>query len=881
MSANTEADPVAPGPVARPAQPIGCVGIVVLDGGTLVSTVGADVSRGVPTVWGNVPQRNKNFTGRALLLEDLRRRMTGEITAVLPHALQGLGGVGKTQLAIEYAYRHSAEYDLVWWIPADQPVLVRSALAALAPRIGITGIAPERVEDAVRAVLDGLRRGDPYARWLLVFDNADQPETIRDLIPTGPGDVIVTSRNHRWQSIVDTVEVDVFTREESLLFLQRRVPGSVDDAYDKLAEELGDLPLALEQAGALQAETGMSVSEYLELLNREARKLLAENPPSDYPWPVAAAWSLSVARVRDSMPFALELLRRCAFFGPEPIPRDLLQRGRYVLDSPLREALGDPIIVSRGMRELGRYSLARIDNNRRTLQIHRLIQKLLRDELTASEASGIRHEVHLLLAAADPGEPESLDNWPKYQELLAHVGPSAVSECSDVEVRRLVSNVSSYLYSVGDFTNCLTMIDQALENWHVELHEDDRNIMVMLGQRARVLWALGRYSNAAEIRRTNLERAKSVLGEDDEFTLSTTNGYGADLRARGDFVHALRIDEDLLDRHRKVFGTDHRNTFMVANNLAVDYCLNGDYRRARELDGQSYRDRLDFFARDDHPWVLASLTAIARDMRLLGEYSAAVDTAEKAREQFRNVVDQQRFPGFTARHRWVLALSKDYSVTLRKVGRFKEALDLAKSVYNDYQEVFGPDHADTLGAAINLGNARRLGGDFSEAAEGFEYAVQRYGEVWGAEHPFTHGSALNLAMVQRLVDRLDSAHDMLERALVGLRRTLGARHHYTLTCIANLATTKAELGDVESARELEEDALRQFRQVLGEDHPHTLACAANLASDRRVLGMRDEGDELAKDTMDRYLRTLGQQHPETIDALRGVRLTFDFEPPGV
>jgi tetratricopeptide (TPR) repeat protein len=845
-----------------------------------VSVFGAaDVSRGVPAIWGNVPQRNKNFTGRALLLEDLRQRMTGDITAVLPHALQGLGGVGKTQLAIEYAYRHSADYDLVWWISADQPVLVRSTLAALAPRIGITGIAPERVEDAVRAVLDSLRRGDPYERWLLVFDNADQPETIRDLIPNGPGHVIVTSRNHRWQSIVEAIEVDVFTREESLQFLHRRVPGSIDHDYDKLAEELGDLPLALEQAGALQAETGMSVPEYLELLDKEARKLLAENPPSDYQLPVAAAWSLSVARVRDQMPFALELLRRCAFFGPEPIPRDLLQRGKFVLNSPLREALGDPIIVSRGMRELGRYSLAKIDNNRRTLQIHRLIQKLLRDELTEEEAAGIRHEVHLLLAAADPGQPEDLHTWPKYQELLAHVGPSAVSECSNVDVRRLVANVADYLFKIGDFHNCLSMIDLALRNWHAESNEDDRNVMVMLGQKARVLWTLGRYTQAGEIRRANLERVRLVLGEDDEYTLYATNGYGADLRARGDFTAALELDEELLERHRRVFGADHPNTFMVANNLALDYCLNGNYPRARELDEQSYRDRIDFFRRDDHPSVLYSLGALGRDLRLAGEYAAAVDTAKQAREKFKTVTEGQRFPGFTDKHSWVLEQLRDYSVALRKVGQIDEALELATSVYDDYQEVFGSDHADTLGAAINLGNAQRLGGDFTHAAEGFEFAVRRYGEVWGSDHPFTHGCAINLAMVHRLTGRVDLAHDMLEEALAGLRRTIGPHHHYTLTCMTNLATTVAELGDAEGARELGEQALREFKKILGDDHPHTLLCSANLALDRRAVGIRDGAIELEKDTLERYLRTLGEKHPDTIDAIRGVRLTFDFEPP--
>src|SRR5262249_12431558 len=342
---------------------------------------------------------------------------------------------------------------------------------------------------------------------------------------------------------------------------------------------------------------GMSVEEYLELLNTEARKLLAENPPSDYPWPVAAAWSLSMARLRDQMPFALELLRRCAFFGPEPIPRELLQRGRYVLDTPLREALGDPIIVSRGMRELGRYALAKIDNNRKTLQVHRLIQKLLRDELTEDEADEIRHEVHLLLAAADPGDPEEPENWPKYHELLAHLEPSEVAKSQDSEARRLVQNVIDYLYYIGDFTTCINEIERALER-RGEPGKDDRDVLIMLGQKAMVLWALGRYNEAATIRQDILERAQKALGPDDEYTLHTTNGYGADLRARGDFAAALRLDEELLERHRRVLGPDHSNTFMVAYNLAIDCCLNGDYRRARAIDEQNLQDRIDYYGRD-------------------------------------------------------------------------------------------------------------------------------------------------------------------------------------------------------------------------------------------------------------------------------------------
>lgn len=830
---------------------------------------------GVPVIWGTVPQRNKNFAGREILLGDLGRRMTG-VTAVLPCALQGLGGVGKTQLAIEYAYRYASEYDVVWWIPADQPVLVRSALAALAPRLGLPGIAPERVEDAVRAVLDALRRGEPYARWLLIFDNADQPEVIRDLMPHGPGDVLVTSRNHRWKSFVDAVEVDVFSRAESLEFLRRRVPGGSDADFNQLSERLGDLPLALEHAGALLAEAGMHTTEYLTLLEKEAGRLLAEGQPLDYPSPVAAAWSLSMARVRADMPLALELLRRCVFLGAEPISRDLLQRGMHVLGSPMRDTLSDPLAMGRAVSELARYALVRIDNGRNTLQMHRLVQALLRDGLAEADAAEIKHEVHLLLATADPGEPDNPANWSKYQELLAHVGPSQVVECANAEVRPFVANLTGYLYRIGDLTTCLTELDRVLAHWR---ESDGELLLDMQRQKARVLWSLGRYAEAYEIRRAVLARARSTLGVDHKLTLAWTNGHGADLRARGNFADALRLDQDLLERHRNILGADHPDTFMVAYNLATDYVLNGNYRQALQIDKQAYKDRCAFYGRVDNPWVLTTLGSIARDLRAAGQYAAAVEVAARVRQSFEDIVRRQEFP---ENHPWALLQAQDYSIALRKFGAFREALILAERVCHRYRRMFGAEHPETLGAVTNLSNAQHLAeGPSGTAAKRIEDTAHKYRDTWGIDHPFTYGCELNLAITRRLIGDLEGAENLLSRALTGLQRTLGFNHPYTLTCLTSLATIATDTGDPEAACEHGRQALRGFRMLVGDDHPDTLACAANLALDLQALGQLDEASELAKNTRDRYFRTLGKEHPDVRNFSRGERQMLIFDHPEI
>src|SRR6202034_4673437 len=199
-----------------------------------------------PAIWGDVPMRNKNFTGRDDTLAKLRQGASSRGTAVLPEqdpdnpqpqAVHGLGGVGKTAIAIEYAHRFSSDYDLVWWIPSDQLPSVRGSLANLAAKLRLELPAATGIDGAIAAVIEALRLGVPYSRWLLIFDNADQPETIHDLIPDGPGDVLITSRNHRWQAVADTVKMDVFSRPESIEFLNKRVPkGLRQEDADGLAD---------------------------------------------------------------------------------------------------------------------------------------------------------------------------------------------------------------------------------------------------------------------------------------------------------------------------------------------------------------------------------------------------------------------------------------------------------------------------------------------------------------------------------------------------------------------------------------------------------------------------------------------------------------------
>ncbi len=287
------------------------------------------LSETMPRVW-NIPARNPAFTGRDSLLAAVRERLLAGHAAVV-QALYGMGGVGKTQLAAEYAHRFAGSYDLAWWINAEQDGLIGDQVASLGLALGCipSGAGNEAVRAAVLAELR--QRG----RWLLIFDNAEAPADVTPWLPGGGGHVLITSREHGWDEVAAPIEVDVLTRAESIEMFQRRFPGLTAIDADRLAAELGDLPLAIAQAAGFIADTGTAASQYLDLLQIRAGQLLDRGAPGSYPRSLAAATVLIADRLAGHDPAAAELASLCAFLAPEPIPEWVFTGADGVLPAEL------------------------------------------------------------------------------------------------------------------------------------------------------------------------------------------------------------------------------------------------------------------------------------------------------------------------------------------------------------------------------------------------------------------------------------------------------------------------------------------------------------------------------------------------------------------
>ncbi len=272
----------------------------------------------VPQVWGGVPPRNKHFTGREDILAQIQRTLGQHSqSALVPQALHGLGGIGKSQLAVEFAYRYQDDYQLVWWIQANDERAIRRSLVSLAKRLGLPESAD--VQDTVDTVLDVLRRGDPHSRWLLIYDDAPEPGTVGPYLPSGVGHVLITSRSRTWASESNAIEVDVFSPEESIGLIRGRWAGLTTSDALALAEDLGHLPLALEQAVAMHEQTGIPLEEYQRALRSNPSQILAEGNPANYPKSVAATLE---SRVQQRRARSRRVRRTCCVCARSSAPTD-------------------------------------------------------------------------------------------------------------------------------------------------------------------------------------------------------------------------------------------------------------------------------------------------------------------------------------------------------------------------------------------------------------------------------------------------------------------------------------------------------------------------------------------------------------------------------
>ncbi|MEU1485585.1 FxSxx-COOH system tetratricopeptide repeat protein [Streptomyces sp. NPDC005752] len=827
------------------------------------------VRTGQPKIMGNVPPKNPNFTGRESLLAAVERQLReDETTAVLPHALHGMGGVGKSQIAVEYVYRHSGEFNVIWWIPSEQENLILGALADLARSLGLE-VGPQ-ANAAVPAVREALRTGKPFDNWLLVFDNAEDIEAVRSYFPNGgPGKIIVTSRNREWERVATPLSVDVFDRDESIALLQRRARGLSSRDADRLAAALGDLPLAVEQAGAWHAATGMPVDEYLTLLDERRPEILELDPSPDYPLPVAAVWDISLGRLSQDNPAARQLLEICACMAPEPIPLSLFRGGRNVEVTPeLDPVLRDPLLLARATRDLSKLSLVRLDHKTATLQMHRLMQNVIVARMDPEERARMTRAAHLLLTTAKPGAPASPDQWPAYQAILPHVIASGAVESSDAWVRDLVYDMVFFLYYWGAHESGAAQARLAWSAWRAQSGDEDLHVIRMTKLLGFYLRLLGRPGEAIVHNERALAISRGAQIPDEELIDSMWQMAGA-LRHQGEFTQARVLAEEAFTRASDLFGPEDPATLSAAHDYGVALRLNGNFALAREIDEETARQR-ELLYGPVNGLTLNTLNGLAIDLREAGDYLGARALQES------NYLPYVAHFGET--NAATIRAALNLAVCRRRAGVVEGGAALAEQTLERFTSRYGLNNTDALCAAVHAMVERRLHGDLVGSRELGEQALSAYLKVLGDHHPYTQFARVNLAATLRAQGDTDRAEALDTRALEGLESALGTLHISTLTAAMCRANDHYARLDFAQAMAADADLLPKLTETAGPEHPLTLACTANLALDRRGLGESDEADRLNRSAAQGLSRLLGASHPWHTAARLHQRIECDITP---
>ncbi|MFG3199973.1 FxSxx-COOH system tetratricopeptide repeat protein [Streptomyces sp. NPDC048208] len=829
----------------------------------------------------DTPRRNRRFTGRDAELERIRAALTGHTPedGAARIVLHGVSGTGKTQIAVEYTHRFGSDYDVVWWVDASHRAKARERLAALAPRLGLS--VGERIGERIRAVHEAARAARP-GRWLLVFDGAEDPAQLTDLLPDGPAHVLLTATTRDWSGVPGTrvSGVHPFTRAESVAYVRRRAPRLDPGEADELAAAVLDLPLLLAQSAAWLAANDVPAAEYLRLLREEPGETddAGEDPAHDYPDAFRTAWSTTLATLRERNPEAAELLNLLAFFAPDEIPVRLLTEVRHGdLPPALDELVRDPRSWHLALRGLSEFTAVRLDYEQdlaenpavEQVRMHRLYQRFLRENLTPEERRKYADTACQVLVGADPRRPADTRDWERYALLVPHLGFAGAFDSTRAAVQDLVLNCVEYLRVRGEYRTALKLCEEVHTHWRRDLDPAHGALLSLQHKLAGILRMAGHYPRAELLGLAVVARLEADRPEDHPELLRAKDALGSTLLALGRYAQARELFGEAAARFADQFGTEAPQTLAARHNQGLALLLLGRYPEARAIlrDVLQIRQRR---LRSRHHLTLHSGAVYARLIRMLGDYPESVSRLEQIVRMLRQLSDERHPQSILADHQ--------LGVSRRRAGDYAEAAERLSGAAHRAAQVLGPRHPDTLVIQSDHAAFLREHGDLQTALRVTESVAGLYGELLGPQHPYTIGALGNLGLAVGHTGAHQRALTLAEAAHQGMAGALGRDHPWTLGCALNLSGARSLAYDVRGAHELSLETARGAARLLGATHPLALSARTALADDLRGLGESAEAAGHERYAVRTLTDTLGTEHPHTRDAQRRLRPYWDFEP---
>jgi tetratricopeptide (TPR) repeat protein len=727
--------------------------------------------------------RTRYFAGRSDLLTRLRQHLVERHRAVL----SGLGGIGKTQTAIEYAVRHRADYPAgVFWVNAETNSGLISGFTAVSKALRLPARESDDQEAAVKVALEWLNDND---HWLLILDNVEDRLEVQRFVPErDKGDTLITSRESVFQElgIARALDVQDLDDDEALHFLLARTERDDAESVDRaaaheLTAELGNLPLALEQAAAYIVETNAAFSDYLSAFRKRRVTLLEKAHGLVSHDTVAVTWAANFAAVGAISPAAADVLRVSAFLAPDTIPYELFSKGAQNLGEPIAAALFelDDLVMAELLRPLARYSLIRSDSALRAFGVHRLVQEIVRAAIEESER---RTYVERAIAALDAAFPAvEYATWVECERLVPHVVSIAEwvdsSETRLYAASRILSNTGRYLTDRGRYAEAEPLLERALTTAERALGLDHLDVATVLNNLANAYFYRGRYGHAQPLYERALAIRERALGPDHLDVARVLHNLASLHWFHGRYAAAEPLNERVLIVHERELGPDHPRVAHILHNLANVYFGGGRYDEAGTLYERELRIRERALG-PDHPDVAYSLDGIA-------------DVYMKRR-------------------------------------RYDEAQKLYERALAIRESALGTDHPDVAESLTNLAHSYLHQGWCPEAQSLYERALAKWERALGPAHPDVALSLDGLGNVHLKLGRHAEAEPLFERSLAIRERAFGPDHPYLARPLIGLASLRTEQGRNAEAIALFERALAIQEQVLRPDHPLTQATRDRL-----------------------------------------------------
>ncbi|KAH8706069.1 hypothetical protein BGW36DRAFT_22327 [Talaromyces proteolyticus] len=820
--------------------------------------------------------RNPRFLGRADLVLELKQAIV-EKGCARKRAIAGLGGTGKTQIALELAYalRTSNPEFSTFWIPAMNTESIEQAYFEISEHLGLQGVSPTDVKPRVKTYLSSKDAGP----WLLIIDNADDLEMwkssgsssgLKSFLPHSDcGFILVTTRNRQLATLLVGPEVisigemdDQMAANLLLASLTQKDVNHHDQIGTELVRQLSGLPLAIVQAASYINETGIPLESYLSLLHEQEDvllDLLSQDFEDDWRYhgvqnPVAATWLISFHQIQQSNSLAADYLSIMACVHPRSIPRSLLPPATSIIQQ--QKALG----------LLKAYSFITGEDHDQFIHLHRLVHLASRNWLKAQEklTIWISHTVKRLSEVFPSSAHEHRRVWREYMPHAQFILQDQKLSIDTQDQGDFIQNVAECLYRDGKYHDAGILFQRILRAKGTQLPEDHHDVLHSKVWMASTFREQGQWTEAEQLEVQVIETRKIVLGPEHPDTLTSMANLASTFWNQGRWTEAEQLGVQVIEKEKTVLGPEHPDTLTSIANLASTFRDQGRWTEAEQLEVQVIETRKIVLG-PEHPDTLTSMANLALTFRNQGRWTEAEQLEMQVMEISKTVLGPE--------HPDTLTSMANLASTFRDQGRWTEAEQL-DAMMEISKTVLGPEHPNTLTSMANLASTFRNQGRWTEAEQLEVQVMETSKTVLGPEHPSTLTSMANLTSTFRDQGRWTEAEQLDVQVIETRKTVLGPEHPDTLTSMANLASTFSNQGRWTEAEQLEVQVMETSKTVLGPEHPNTLTSMANLASTFSNQGRWTEAEQLEIQVMETRKTVLGPEHPDTLTSMANLASTF-------